>query len=1156
MRFSELHLLRYGRFEDCRLAFPAATADLHIIYGPNEAGKSTTLSAVNDLLFGFPHISPFDFRFDTKLLRIGALIAGEGDDLACVRKKGRSGTLLDTAERVLDEGLLAATLAGYSADGFTRMFSLDHRRLRDGGRAILAASDDVGQAIFAAGSGLIGVTAVLAKLEEEARAIWTRRAGDRRYYVAQRAFDEARTRQKAAQIRPAVWGDLNSQIGGLDEEIARLDQSRTDASRERDRVERRRRVAPHAALYRDSQTALAALGDTLEFPSDASATLGGVDREVAAARFEATRAESEWTDLDAKLASIVVDERLVASAPKIEALRETKGAVDKSLLDLPRRRADLRTRLANLAAYQHELKWPVEDAAGAKARLPQRVRIADVRERLEKRSALDATLAAAVAETAAARERVLIVEAELAELAPPMELAELAASVKFARGLGDVEAASRSAIKEVDRSRSRLTTDMGKLAPWEGDVRALRALVLPSEAQTTSAIASAVTADRAFADANRALQDANARKIELELNRKQLLHAERAIPAAALDEARGDRDRLWGRVKAHLLEESMLSDIPAAIDGFQTSMHAADSLADRRFGSAEQSAKLAALEDEIEHNASAIEQAAERARQAGAEVAAHAAGWRRHLNHTGLTLTPEAFNAWRGRYDRALESAQAWEDAREAHEDLETRLAGGLERVREGLRSVSASIDVGAGFGRLLEQADRLEAAGRDDATERSRVDDQLKTATLGLLRAQTKVSGARAALAEWDQAWAPAIEAAELSADASHAVVRTQLELIDTVRAAVDEILALEQRIGDMEQDVAGFTDDVLKVAAACGVDTRDKTAPALLTELAQGLAQAGGLQSQATALRARLDDAQGRLAGARVDEEKTLARLRPLALIAGSEDTARITAAVQACERARALTQDIARHGEDIVKAGAGSTLERLLTESDIADAEALAPRSEELTRQIAALSDRIAELAAERATAHAGLKRLDVGPDAAMAAADAEQAKSEMALQAEAYVRKRAEIVLLKSAIARYRSEKQNPLLKRASAIFARLTLGRYEELLVDMESDKARLAGVTGDQIVVPVEGMSEGTVDQLFLALRLAAVEEAVDNGARLPFLADDLFINYDDARSAAGFQVLAELAQKTQVLFFTHHQHLLSLAQQALSPMTVRTVLL
>ncbi|MEG3089204.1 ATP-binding protein [Sphingomonas sp. PB4P5] len=73
-------------------------------------------------------------------------------------------------------------------------------------------------------------------------------------------------------------------------------------------------------------------------------------------------------------------------------------------------------------------------------------------------------------------------------------------------------------------------------------------------------------------------------------------------------------------------------------------------------------------------------------------------------------------------------------------------------------------------------------------------------------------------------------------------------------------------------------------------------------------------------------------------------------------------------------------------------------------------------------------------------------------------------------------------------------------------------------------------------------MSEGTTDQLFLALRLAVMEQSVVAGVRLPFLADDLFVNFDDERAEAGFRVLAELAESTQVLFFTHHPHFAAIA--------------
>ena len=80
-------------------------------------------------------------------------------------------------------------------------------------------------------------------------------------------------------------------------------------------------------------------------------------------------------------------------------------------------------------------------------------------------------------------------------------------------------------------------------------------------------------------------------------------------------------------------------------------------------------------------------------------------------------------------------------------------------------------------------------------------------------------------------------------------------------------------------------------------------------------------------------------------------------------------------------------------------------------------------------------------------------------------------------------------------------------------------------------------------VVAVGAMSEGTTDQLFLALRLAEIEQSVAADVRLPSLADDLFVNFDEERSEAGFRVMAELAKSTQVLFFTHHPHLAAIAR-------------
>jgi len=171
----------------------------------------------------------------------------------------------------------------------------------------------------------------------------------------------------------------------------------------------------------------------------------------------------------------------------------------------------------------------------------------------------------------------------------------------------------------------------------------------------------------------------------------------------------------------------------------------------------------------------------------------------------------------------------------------------------------------------------------------------------------------------------------------------------------------------------------------------------------------------------------------------------------------------------------------------------------------------------------------------------------PPAASAAADRQAAHAEIKEIAGQYVRVRSAATLLQWAIDRYRREKQGPLLKRAGQLFATLTSGSFSSLQLEFdEQDHAHLAGLRPDGSKTGVGGMTSGTVDQLYLALRVAFVEDFLERASPLPFVADDLFINFDDGRAAAGLAILGQLAQKTQVLFFTHHQHLVEIARTTL----------
>jgi uncharacterized protein YhaN len=82
--------------------------------------------------------------------------------------------------------------------------------------------------------------------------------------------------------------------------------------------------------------------------------------------------------------------------------------------------------------------------------------------------------------------------------------------------------------------------------------------------------------------------------------------------------------------------------------------------------------------------------------------------------------------------------------------------------------------------------------------------------------------------------------------------------------------------------------------------------------------------------------------------------------------------------------------------------------------------------------------------------------------------------------------------------------------------------------------------------VGVEGLSVGTRDQLYLALRLASLERHAESTDPMPLVLDDVLITFDDDRARATLEVLGEFASVTQVLFFTHEAHLVRLAESVL----------
>ena len=414
--------------------------------------------------------------------------------------------------------------------------------------------------------------------------------------------------------------------------------------------------------------------------------------------------------------------------------------------------------------------------------------------------------------------------------------------------------------------------------------------------------------------------------------------------------------------------------------------------------------------------------------------------------------------------------------------------------------------------------------------------------------RKRVRLEKANDAWSEWEGQWAAALKNLGVGEDASPEVVADQIDIIEDMRAVATEIDQLRhERIGKMERDIESFGNSVAELVGTVASDLVKVDPEEAVRELERRFEEAKRLRDQQKDKDQDIASLEERIEECEEVRRNAQKALRKLQEMAGVEEIDQLKDAINKSRRRSELDDERTRLEETLAAEGDGLTLAELREECDAVDLDQIAARDETLEQELKDLHSRLMEVAEQRTQARQVFEAIGGDSRAAQAAAARQEALAAMRDVAEQYVRVRSATILLQWAIDRYRREKQAPLLKRAGQMFSTLTLGSFSDLRVKFDDqDRAHLAGIRPDETFVNIGGMSNGTADQLYLALRLAAVDEYLSRGHPLPFVADDLFINFDDARAAAGFEVLAQLANKTQVLFFTHHRHLVEIARATL----------
>ena len=1143
MRLIRLDLEKYGAFDGRTLAFRPG-ARLHVVFGPNEAGKSSALAAVSDLLFGFGHRTDFDFRHGAKDLRLGAEVeTSDGRRIVFRRRKGAKATLVGLDDAPLRDDLLAPALGALTRDVFERAFGLTARMLREGGEDLRRSDGEAGASLFAAASGLRGLEDQRRAIESEADALFRPQASTRRFNEEFRRFEAARKELAANELGATAWKRLNETIEELATRHAELDARLKSLRTDRARIERLARANRAAASVDAARRALEEEGEPPElFPGAAEALKRGLDAADFAAEAEA-RAAGARKEAETDVASVALDASALAAADAIESVFRDSGGYRTLQTDMPRvqREADEReAALSGLAA-----RLGLADADAVEAARPTDAARAELKTLIDEGRDLVRAAAARAEAMTAERERSRALEAArgTAEALDPRPLREA-----FAALAPRLSALDRrdELVAEAQAEVRALAAAAARLSPGVDDLERLFARELPG-LETIARVRN--EAERHGAETARAQEGLDrdrgeARRVEEEL--RALASGGAIASPQAIGAARAWRQAAWEPLRDHLLGGVAL-DRPAASRAAAALEHAtaeADRLADRAAEDAGRVAREAELKRRGRECAEKVAEGETRLVDLAASHTAAAEAWADIWRPCGLgPLSPAEMEAWRrdlaALLDRRERNGRRLADIA-ALDAAETSLAPELAALAAaaGLDDLAAlgARSLGARLGqRLAGLADRWQAAA-EAAAAIAEIGRRLTN-----LEAQERAAAAGAA--DTRARLARILPAAGLAPDASFAAAAAALAAWDEAPGLIDERDYRIKRIRGMRRDAEMFSARVAQVVATVAPDLADLSPDAAARRLNERLTAARAAEARRVDAARRLEAAQQAEAAAatRLAQARQTVAEASAGLPEGA-DLRALLAQAEACERLKAT---LAERRSQLALVGERADEDALRAELEGFDPDAAPAAIEGLKAEEGRVEAEDRQLYAELVAEREKLAALG-GAGAERAAAEQRAASAALAATAREWAVLKVAALLLAAAVERARATDRSPTLERAADLFRTLTGGAFSGFVEDYEKDEPTLVAARDTGERVAIGGLSEGTRDQFYLALRLAALEDYAARAEAAPFIGDDLFASFDETRAANGLKALAEVGACVQPILFTHHRSIVAAAYETL----------
>ncbi|NNN21081.1 MAG: AAA family ATPase [Acidimicrobiales bacterium] len=1130
MKIKSLNLTHFGKFKS--LTLPFSEESINIVFGENEAGKSTCRHSINRLLYGLVKNDPFDFSSINIPLDIsGELIDDHGAILKVSRQKKPGSSFMYGDGNVINEAEWMSLLHGITSQVYSNLFSISQEEISTGGAMLLDSKGDVGKILYGARTGNPHIYAAIQQLQGEASEIYTARGKTRKLNELSKNLKDLQSKIKDLSVIPSEYKALISDLDKSREELAGL-------------VDEINRLSSRMSLLARAQVGLPVVAKRDKLIQDINAIESlGVMQDIGRSEKYFIQRDirdgsetqikiigDQLSSLKSQLDKISVDPVILEVGNVIEELNEEQGEYKKNLQDLPARLNEAQQHEANL---KHSL-----DFIGLSWDSNWQALVKDLQI-----GRLDSFISEASLQMASIRDEEVAIstlESQLASIddlggveIDEVNLATLESTLARVQKEGDIESRISEIASQISTNAGEINSVLSrtncKVLPHE-----LYLANIPRLDQIRDSKIALEASEQNVSVAEHSIETLNEEITNFNMDLSELIDSGSPPSKSDLLHKRTRRDEILVEVFSSSIDDTMPPKY--SIDDLRNAIDETDALADLLFENAATVTKIESINRSIEEIKVELGKVHQALTEAKSKQQTALLSF--NLIWDGLLSTPPEASHVEEVYfslDTASKNSKLLNLQNLEKSQLEDRHASLLSDLKLVLKSIGALFDENSTLSLLADFAlHHLEKIREELSTLKNRLAEKERITT-ALKQRQSHLLQTREAYELFNSNNLSLLSDFGFPSNAKLGELDKTLGELKEIRNENDKFEVLKKRIEGINQRNEDYVRRVNELASKCIEQYNPEEPIITVAAMYAKLKYATSARDRADALKASVEQSELTLREITIHFDEAYARIQEILSLENCQNESELEALIRRSVQLEEL--------KNTLEAITTQLYTQTNTSIDQIIQECASLVGIDISHELQELKEKSADLDVRRDDLVKHIHDLEHQIDSSLtrqSAADAEQEFQLKLVEVRNYMERYLGLeiarAVLEKEVERFRRENQEPLLENAGKYFSIITDGEYSSIEGFQSGNTIELMAISKEGEKKTPAMLSSGTKDQLYLSIRLSALSRFIKIFGPLPVIVDDIFVNFDDKRAALAFKALEELAKNTQVIVFTHHE--------------------